>query len=82
MAEWTERRNSGRVGRTAAAKVFDPAALRLAVVAHIFAVDPAYRFRRGTRAGSPRDGGAAFRAGGGARGAARFRTEKEDSCRA
>ena len=29
------RRHSGRVGRTAAAKAFDPAAVRLAVVAHV-----------------------------------------------
>ncbi len=35
MAVWTCEKHSGRVGRSAAAKGFDPAALRLAVVAHI-----------------------------------------------
>lgn len=35
IAAWTCRKHSGRVGRSAAAKTFDPAALRLAVVAHI-----------------------------------------------
>ncbi len=35
IAAWTCRKNSGRVGRSAAAKEFDPHALRLAVVAHI-----------------------------------------------
>jgi hypothetical protein len=35
IAEWTCRRGSGRVGRTAAAKQLDPQALRLAVIAHI-----------------------------------------------
>jgi hypothetical protein len=35
VAEWTCRKNSGRVGRSAAAKELDPDALRLAVVAHI-----------------------------------------------
>jgi hypothetical protein len=35
IAEWTCQKNSGRVGRSAAAKDFDPQALRLAVIAHI-----------------------------------------------
>jgi hypothetical protein len=35
IATWTCEKHSGRVGRSAAAKEFDPAALRLAVVAHI-----------------------------------------------
>lgn len=35
IAAWTCRKHSGRVGRSAAAKEFDPEALRLAVVAHI-----------------------------------------------
>jgi hypothetical protein len=35
IAAWTCRKGSGRVGRSAAAKEFDPQALRLAVVAHI-----------------------------------------------
>ncbi|MGA2018234.1 MAG: DUF2293 domain-containing protein [Opitutaceae bacterium] len=35
IAAWTCRKNSGRVGRSAAAKELDPRALRLAVVAHI-----------------------------------------------
>ena len=35
IAEWTCRKNSGRVGRSAAAKAFDPEALGFAVVAHI-----------------------------------------------
>lgn len=35
VAEWTCRKGSGRVGRSAAAKDFDPQALRLAVIAHI-----------------------------------------------
>jgi hypothetical protein len=35
IAAWTCRKHSGRVGRSAAAKEFDPQALRLAVVAHI-----------------------------------------------
>lgn len=35
IAAWTCRRHSGRVGRSAAAKALDPAALRLAVIAHI-----------------------------------------------
>ena len=35
IAAWTCEKHSGRVGRSAAAKGFDPAALRLAVVAHI-----------------------------------------------
>lgn len=35
IAAWTCRKHSGRVGRSAAAKEFDPAALRLAVIAHI-----------------------------------------------
>jgi len=35
IAAWTCEKHSGRVGRSAAAKEFDPAALRLAVVAHI-----------------------------------------------
>lgn len=34
-AAWTCRKHSGRVGRSAAAKEFDPQALRLAVIAHI-----------------------------------------------
>jgi hypothetical protein len=35
IAAWTCRKHSGRVGRSAAAKALDAAALRLAVVAHI-----------------------------------------------
>ena len=35
IAAWTCRKHSGRVGRSAAAKEFDPKALRLAVIAHI-----------------------------------------------
>lgn len=35
IAAWTCRKHSGRVGRTAAAKEFDPQALLLAVIAHI-----------------------------------------------
>lgn len=35
IAAWTCRKHSGRVGRSAAAKEFDPQALRLAVIAHI-----------------------------------------------
>ena len=35
IAAWTCRKYSGRVGRSAAAKQLDPAALRLAVIAHI-----------------------------------------------
>ena len=35
IASWTCRKHSGRVGRSAAAKEFDPQALRLAVLAHI-----------------------------------------------
>ncbi|HEX5218366.1 MAG TPA: DUF2293 domain-containing protein [Verrucomicrobiae bacterium] len=35
IAAWTCRKHSGRVGRSAAAKEFDPQALRLAMVAHI-----------------------------------------------
>ena len=35
IAAWTCRKHSGRVGRSAAAKEFDPQALRLAVMAHI-----------------------------------------------
>jgi len=35
IAAWTCRKHSGRVGRSAAAKEFDPHALRLAVIAHI-----------------------------------------------
>lgn len=35
IAVWTCRKHSGRVGRSAAAKSLDPAAVRLAVVAHI-----------------------------------------------
>jgi hypothetical protein len=35
IAAWTCRKGSGRVGRSAAAKEFDPQALRLAVIAHI-----------------------------------------------
>lgn len=35
IARWTGEKHTGRVGRSAAAKDFDPAALRLAVVAHI-----------------------------------------------
>lgn len=35
IAAWTCRKNSGRVGRSAAAKEFDPQALRFAVIAHI-----------------------------------------------
>ena len=35
IATWTCQKHSGRVGRSAAAKEFDPQALRLAVIAHI-----------------------------------------------
>jgi len=35
IAAWTCRKHSGRVGRSAAAKEFDPQALQLAVIAHI-----------------------------------------------
>ncbi len=35
IAVWTCRKHSGRAGRSAAAKEFDPRALRLAVLAHI-----------------------------------------------
>jgi hypothetical protein len=35
IAAWSCRKHSGRVGRSAAAKEFDPQAIRLAVVAHI-----------------------------------------------
>jgi hypothetical protein len=35
IAAWTCRKHSGRVGRSAAAKEFQPDALRLAVIAHI-----------------------------------------------
>ena len=35
IAEWACQKHSGRVGRSAAAKGFDPQALRLAVIAHI-----------------------------------------------
>ena len=35
IAGWTCEKRSGRIGRSAAAKEFDPQALRLAVVAHI-----------------------------------------------
>ncbi|MBE0544921.1 MAG: DUF2293 domain-containing protein [Verrucomicrobia bacterium] len=35
IAAWTCRKHSGRVGRSAAAKEFDPPALKLAVIAHI-----------------------------------------------
>lgn len=35
IAAWTCRKHSGRVGRSAAAKEFQPEALRLAVVAHL-----------------------------------------------
>jgi hypothetical protein len=35
IAAWTCRKHSGRVGRSSAAKDFDPQALRLAVIAHI-----------------------------------------------
>ena len=35
IAAWTCRKHSGRVGRSAAAKEFDPQALRLAVITHI-----------------------------------------------
>lgn len=35
IAAWTCRKYSGRVGRSAAAKEYDPQALRLAVIAHI-----------------------------------------------
>jgi hypothetical protein len=35
IADWPCRKNSGRIGRSAAAKALEPAALRLAVVAHI-----------------------------------------------
>jgi hypothetical protein len=35
IASWTCQKHSGRVGRSAAAKVLDPAALRLAVIARI-----------------------------------------------
>lgn len=35
IAAWPCRKQTGRVGRSAAAKEFDPQALRLAVIAHI-----------------------------------------------
>jgi hypothetical protein len=35
IAAWTCHKHSGRVGRSAAAKEFDPQALKLAVIAHI-----------------------------------------------
>jgi hypothetical protein len=35
IAAWTCRKHSGRVGRSAAAREFDPRALKLAVIAHI-----------------------------------------------
>jgi hypothetical protein len=35
IAAWTCRKHSGRVGRSAAAKEFDPQTLRLAVIAHV-----------------------------------------------
>jgi hypothetical protein len=35
IAAWTCQKHSGRVGRSSAAKDFDPQALRLAVIAHI-----------------------------------------------
>lgn len=35
IAAWTCRKHSGRVGRSASAKEFNPQALRLAVIAHI-----------------------------------------------
>ena len=35
IAAWTCLKHSGRIGRSAAAKEFDPQALRLAVIAHI-----------------------------------------------
>ena len=35
IAAWTCKKHSGRVGRSSAAKEFDPQALRLAVIAHI-----------------------------------------------
>jgi len=35
IAAWTCRKHSGRVGRSAAAKEYDPQALRLAVIAHV-----------------------------------------------
>jgi hypothetical protein len=35
ISAWTCRKHSGRVGRSAMAKEFDPQALRLAVIAHI-----------------------------------------------
>ena len=35
IAGWTCQKHSGRVGRSAAAKEFDPQALRLAVIAHL-----------------------------------------------
>ena len=35
IAEWTCQKHSGRVGRSSAAKTLDPAALKLAVIAHI-----------------------------------------------
>lgn len=35
ITAWTCRKHSGRVGRSAAAKALDPAALRLTVIAHI-----------------------------------------------
>jgi hypothetical protein len=42
IAKWTCRKYSGRVGRSAAAKQFDPQALKLAVVAHIRHVHTRY----------------------------------------
>jgi hypothetical protein len=35
IAEWTCRRNSGRIGRTALAKTLDAETVRIAVIAHV-----------------------------------------------
>jgi len=42
IANWTCRKYSGRVGRSAAAKQFDPQALKLAVISHIRHVHTRY----------------------------------------
>jgi hypothetical protein len=55
IAAWTCRKHSGRVGRSAAAKEFDPQALRLAVIAHIRHEHTRYDellMRHGDRAGA------------------------------
>jgi hypothetical protein len=47
IADWTCRKHSGRVGRSAAAKTLDPGALRLAAIAHIRHVHTDYDRRLG-----------------------------------